>query len=74
MGGKPAYERRRVKGRSPPQTRHSAASALSWTNDIEIHVFGRDARRQALLIAKFDNLGECASGAAVLNLMLMLRR
>jgi hypothetical protein len=37
LGGKPAYERRRVKGRSPPQTRHSVASALSWTNDIEIH-------------------------------------
>jgi N-acetyl-gamma-glutamyl-phosphate reductase len=74
LGGKPAYERRRVKGRSPRQTRHSVASALSWTNDIETHVFGSDARRQALLIAKFDNLGEGASGAAVLNLMLMLGR
>src|SRR5271163_3002049 len=48
--------------------------SLNGTNDIEIHVFGSDARRQALLIAKFDNLGTGASGAAVQNLMLMLGR
>jgi N-acetyl-gamma-glutamyl-phosphate reductase len=63
-----------VEGRSPRQTRHFVASALNWRNDIEIRVFGSDARRQALLIAKFDNLGEGASGAAVRNLMLMLGR
>ena len=33
-----------------------------------------EARRQAQLIAKFDNLGKGASGAAVQNLMLMLGR
>ena len=43
-------------------------------NDIEIHVFANDARRQALLIAKFDNLGKGALGAAVQNLVLMLGR
>jgi N-acetyl-gamma-glutamyl-phosphate reductase len=48
--------------------------SLNGTNDIEIHVFANEARRQALLIAKFDNLGKGASGAAVQNLMLMLRR
>jgi N-acetyl-gamma-glutamyl-phosphate reductase len=48
--------------------------ALNGTNDIEIHVFANEARRQALLVAKFDNLGKGASGAAVQNLMLMLGR
>jgi N-acetyl-gamma-glutamyl-phosphate reductase len=48
--------------------------SLNGTNDIEIHVFASEARRQALLVAKFDNLGKGASGAAVQNLMLMLGR
>jgi N-acetyl-gamma-glutamyl-phosphate reductase len=48
--------------------------SLNDTNDIEIHVFANEARRQALLVAKFDNLGKGASGAAVQNLMLMLGR
>jgi N-acetyl-gamma-glutamyl-phosphate reductase len=46
--------------------------SLNGTNDIEIHVFANEARRQALLVARFDNLGKGASGAAVQNLMLML--
>src|SRR5579872_24620 len=32
--------------------------SLNGTNDIEIHVFMNEARRQALLVAKFDNLGK----------------
>jgi N-acetyl-gamma-glutamyl-phosphate reductase len=48
--------------------------SLNGTNDIEIHVCANEARRQAALIAKFDNLGKGASGAAVQNLMLMLGR
>ncbi len=48
--------------------------SLNGTNDIEIHVFANEPRRQALLVAKFDNLGKGASGAAVQNLMLMLGR
>ena len=48
--------------------------SLNGTNDIEIRVFANEARRQALLVAKFDNLGKGASGAAVQNLMLMLGR
>ncbi len=47
---------------------------LNGSNDIEIHVFANEARRQAVLTAKFDNLGKGASGAAVQNLMLMLGR
>jgi N-acetyl-gamma-glutamyl-phosphate reductase len=46
--------------------------SLNGTNDIEIHVFANEARRQALLVDRFDNLGKGASGAAVQNLMLML--
>jgi N-acetyl-gamma-glutamyl-phosphate reductase len=48
--------------------------SLNGANDIEIHVFANEPRRQALLLAKFDNLGKGASGAAVQNLMLMLGR
>ncbi|MBV8440527.1 MAG: N-acetyl-gamma-glutamyl-phosphate reductase, partial [Hyphomicrobiales bacterium] len=48
--------------------------SLNGTNDLEIHVFGDETRRQAVLVAKFDNLGKGASGAAVQNLMLMLGR
>ena len=48
--------------------------SLNGTNDIEIHVFANEARRHALVVAKFDNLGKGASGAAVQNLMLMLGR
>jgi N-acetyl-gamma-glutamyl-phosphate reductase len=35
--------------------------SLNGTNDIEIHVYPNEARGQALLVAKFDNLGKGAS-------------
>jgi N-acetyl-gamma-glutamyl-phosphate reductase len=56
------------------ESRRSIGSALNGSNHIEIHVFANEARRGALLIAKFDNLGKGASGAAVQHLMLMLGR
>ena len=34
--------------------------SLNGTNDLEIHVFANEARRQAVLMAKFDNLGKGA--------------
>ena len=34
--------------------------SLNGTNDIEIHVYPNEARGQALLVAKFDNLGKGA--------------
>jgi N-acetyl-gamma-glutamyl-phosphate reductase len=46
--------------------------SLNGTNDMLIHVYENAARRQAVLAAKFDNLGKGASGAAVQNLQLML--
>ena len=48
------------------------ATALNDTNDLEIRVFGNEAHRHAVLIARLDNLGKGASGAAVQNLRLML--
>lgn len=48
------------------------AESLNDTNRLELRVFGNDARRQAVLVAKLDNLGKGASGAAVQNLRLML--
>ncbi len=46
--------------------------ALNGTNDLEIRVFANEARRQAAIVARLDNLGKGASGAAVQNLGLML--
>jgi N-acetyl-gamma-glutamyl-phosphate reductase len=46
--------------------------ALAGTNDLELFVFANESRRQALLVARLDNLGKGASGAAVQNLGLML--
>ncbi len=46
--------------------------ALNNTNQLEIRVFGNDEYRQAVLVARLDNLGKGASGAAVQNLKLML--
>jgi N-acetyl-gamma-glutamyl-phosphate reductase len=46
--------------------------ALNNTNQLEIRVFGNDEYRQAVVVARLDNLGKGASGAAVQNLKLML--
>lgn len=48
------------------------ATALANTNKMELRVFGNAEHRQAVLIARLDNLGKGASGAAVQNLRLML--
>jgi N-acetyl-gamma-glutamyl-phosphate reductase len=46
--------------------------ALNETNMLELYVFANDAHRQAVLVARLDNLGKGASGAAVQNMRLML--
>ncbi|MBP0463386.1 N-acetyl-gamma-glutamyl-phosphate reductase [Roseomonas sp. PWR1] len=46
--------------------------ALNGTNAIELRVHGNEKLGQAVLTARFDNLGKGASGAAVQNLGLML--
>ncbi len=48
------------------------AMALNDTNRMELRVFGNEDYRQAVVIARLDNLGKGASGAAVQNLKLML--
>ena len=48
------------------------ATALNDTNQLELRVFANETHRQAVLIARLDNLGKGASGAAVQNLRLML--
>ena len=49
-----------------------AADTLAGTNQLELRVFANEEHRQAVLIARLDNLGKGASGAAVQNLQLML--
>jgi N-acetyl-gamma-glutamyl-phosphate reductase len=46
--------------------------ALNDSNRLELYVWANEARRQAVLVARLDNLGKGASGAAVQNLRLML--
>ncbi len=46
-------------------------TALNGTNSLELSVYG-NGHGQALLVARYDNLGKGASGAAVQNLRLML--
>jgi N-acetyl-gamma-glutamyl-phosphate reductase len=48
------------------------ATALNDTNRMELRVFGNDTHGHAVLMARLDNLGKGASGAAVQNLRLML--
>ena len=48
------------------------ALALNDTNQLEIRVFGNGEAKQAVVVARLDNLGKGASGAAVQNLKLML--
>ena len=46
--------------------------ALNETNRLELYVFASAKHHQAVLVARLDNLGKGASGAAVQNLRLML--
>lgn len=46
--------------------------ALNNTDQLELRVFANEAERQAVLVARLDNLGKGASGAAVQNIHLML--
>ena len=47
-------------------------TALNDTNLLEIRVFPNEDHRHAVVIARLDNLGKGAGGAAVQNLKLML--
>ena len=47
-----------------------SATERNGSNDLDLMVFGHD--EQVLVVARYDNLGKGASGAAVQNLNLML--
>ncbi len=49
-----------------------AADTLANTNKLQIFVFANDEEKQVLLVARLDNLGKGASGAAVQNLNIAL--
>jgi N-acetyl-gamma-glutamyl-phosphate reductase len=46
--------------------------ALNGSNRLQLFVFANDAEQTALLVARLDNLGKGASGAACQNIDLML--
>jgi N-acetyl-gamma-glutamyl-phosphate reductase len=55
-----------------PESGRLDALALNDTNQMELRVFTNEQHRHAVLVARLDNLGKGASGAAVQNLELML--
>jgi N-acetyl-gamma-glutamyl-phosphate reductase len=48
------------------------AESLNNTDKLELRVYANEKHRQAVLVAKLDNLGKGASGAAAQNVALML--
>ncbi|HUN39386.1 MAG TPA: N-acetyl-gamma-glutamyl-phosphate reductase [Acetobacteraceae bacterium] len=57
----------------PPQTDGKLEpQALNDTDRLELYVHANEKHRQAVLVARLDNLGKGASGAAVQNIGLML--
>ncbi|BCN41156.1 N-acetyl-gamma-glutamyl-phosphate reductase 2 [Alicycliphilus denitrificans] len=61
-----------VKVLPPTEDGRLDALALNDTNRMELRVYANEAYRHAVLVARLDNLGKGASGAAVQNLQLML--
>ncbi|WP_392535156.1 N-acetyl-gamma-glutamyl-phosphate reductase [Nostoc sp. C117] len=48
------------------------ATAMNDTNFVQVFVFANDTTKEVLLVARLDNLGKGASGAAIQNLNIML--
>jgi N-acetyl-gamma-glutamyl-phosphate reductase len=61
-----------VKVLPPTEDGKLEPQALNDTNNLEIRVFPNEDHQHAVVIARLDNLGKGASGAAVQNLKLML--
>lgn len=61
----PAAETAKLNGRID-------ALALNGSDRLELYVFANEAKHQAVLVARLDNLGKGAAGAAVQNIKLML--
>ena len=79
-GGRTSHETLQAYYRHAPHIRVRPAEtagrlepeALNDTDDMELRVFAHAGNQQAILVARLDNLGKGASGAAVQNLRLML--
>ena len=63
---------RLIAVRPPDPSGRLEPEALNATDRLELFVCANEAERQAVLVARLDNLGKGASGAAVQNLRLML--
>jgi N-acetyl-gamma-glutamyl-phosphate reductase len=61
-----------VKVLPPTEDGKLEPTALNDTNVLELRVYPNEDHRHAVVIARLDNLGKGASGAAVQNLKLML--
>jgi N-acetyl-gamma-glutamyl-phosphate reductase len=61
----PGAEHAKLGGRIEPQ-------ALNNSDKLELFVFANEKHNHAVLVARLDNLGKGASGAAVQNIKLML--
>ena len=64
--------RRSVRVTKPEPSGRLAPEALNGGNELEVSVWANAERRQAVLVARLDNLGKGAAGAAMQNLELML--
>jgi N-acetyl-gamma-glutamyl-phosphate reductase len=62
----------RVVAEPSAQMARLEAEALNDTDKLELYVFGKSELNQAVLVARLDNLGKGAAGAAVQNIKLML--
>ena len=63
---------RHVRVEAAPSTGKLEPQALNDTNDMELFVLSNPKHGHLVLVARLDNLGKGASGAAVQNLELML--
>lgn len=61
-----------IREPTKPMGGRISAETLRGTDKLELYVFGSAALGQAILVARLDNLGKGAAGAAVQNLQLML--
>ncbi len=54
------------------ETSRLSGETLTGGDHMELYVFGKEEPAQAILVARLDNLGKGAAGAAVQNIELML--
>ena len=59
-------------GDAAEQGQRLEPEALNGTDVMELRVYANDKHAQAVLVARLDNLGKGASGAAVQSIGLML--